>query len=84
MRVSHSSAVAIMAGGDKAIECVVVRMTPDGRMTRNDAARYLGVQPATLANWALRAYGPPPSRIGRRRVFYRKVDLDAFIAGEAP
>ena len=76
------AAVAVTAGGNTAIECVVVRMTPDGRMTRNDAARYLGVQPTTLAYWALRPYGARPRRIGGR-VFYRKADLDAFIAGEA-
>jgi hypothetical protein len=78
----YRGAIAIMVGQDAAIECVVVRVTPDGRLTRSDAALYLGLQPATLANWALRAYGPRPSRIGRR-VFYRKADLDAFIAGEA-
>jgi hypothetical protein len=61
---------------------VRVRVLPDGRMTRQDAAKYLGRQPKTLAMWALRGKGPRSIRVGGRR-FYYKADLDSFIRGEA-
>jgi hypothetical protein len=34
------------------IEQVRVRVLPDGRMSRDDAARYLGHAPKTLQMWA--------------------------------
>jgi hypothetical protein len=64
--------------GDSAIERIVVRLLPDGRMCRTDAAKYLGLEPKTLAQWALRGKGPPILRVGSR-CFYRRTDLDAFI-----
>jgi hypothetical protein len=65
---------------DGAVERVRVRVLPDGRMTREDAARYLGNQPKTLAMWALLGKGPPSVRVGGR-IFYFRTDLDAFIRG---
>lgn len=65
-----------------AVELVRVRVLPDGRMTRTDAARYLGHQPKTLAMWQLQGKGPRAVRVGGR-VFYYRADLDKFIAGEA-
>ena|SRR5271167_4895781 len=67
-------------GGPSAIEQVRVRMLPDGRMGRGDAALYLGHQPKTLAMWALQGKGPRSLKVGGR-VFYFKDDLDAFIRG---
>ncbi len=64
-----------------ALEHVHVRILPDGRMTRQDAARYLGMKPKTLAMWQLDGRGPRSYRVGGRR-FYFKSDLDAFIRGE--
>lgn len=64
------------------VEQVRVRILPDGRMTRADAARYLGYEPKTLSMWQLQGKGPRPVRVGGR-VFYYKQDLDAFIRGEA-
>ena len=64
------------------VEGARVRVLPDGRMTREDAAKYLGMKPKTLAMWALQAKGPPSILVGGRR-FYFKVDLDAFIHGGA-
>jgi hypothetical protein len=60
------------------IEAVRVRILPDGRMTRVDAALYLGHQPKTLAMWALQGKGPRYLKVGGR-VFYFKQDLDDFI-----
>jgi len=64
------------------IEHVKVRVLPDGRMTRRDAARYIGVEDKTLANWDLMKKGPPSVLVGGRR-FYYKARLDAFIHGDA-
>ena len=64
------------------IERVKIRVLPDQRVTREDAARYIGVGAKTLANWALVGKGPPPIKVGRR-VFYRLASLDAFVRGES-
>jgi hypothetical protein len=64
-----------------AVEQVKVRILPDGRMTRADAARYLGHATKTLAMWALAGKGPRCVKVGGR-IFYYREDLDSFIAGE--
>ncbi|MEI2415488.1 helix-turn-helix domain-containing protein [Orrella sp. JC864] len=51
---------------------------PDGRMDRANAARYLGRAKGTLAAWAIQGKGP--KYIKRGRVWYRKEDLDAWLA----
>ena len=65
--------------GNAGTKTVCVNVLPDGRMTRKEAARYLGNTPKTLANWATQGKGPPSVLVGGRR-FYFKADLDAFIA----
>ncbi len=62
-----------------AIDQVRVRVLPDGRMTREDAAKYLGTTPKTMAMWQLHGEGPRSVLIGGRR-FYFRADLDAYIA----
>ena len=64
------------------VERVKVRVLPDGRMNRRDAARYIGVKDKTLANWHLMNRGPRSVLVGGRRFYYQAV-LDAFIRGEA-
>lgn len=64
-----------------AVETVRVRVLPDGRLTREDAAKYLGKQPKTLAMWAMQGKGPQGVRVGGRVYYYMK-DLDRFIHGE--
>ena len=64
------------------IEQIRVRVTPDGRLTRKDAAKYLGRAEKTLAMWQMERKGPPSILVGGRR-FYFKDALDAFIRGEA-
>jgi hypothetical protein len=66
--------------GDGRCEQVRVRVLPDGRMTRENAARYLGNQPKTLAMWRLQGKGPRSVKVGGR-IFYYRADLDAFIDG---
>lgn len=63
------------------IEQVRVRVLPDGRVTRRDAAIFLGLAKKTLAMWAIQGKGPPSIRIGGR-VYYRLSDLIAFIQGD--
>ena len=60
---------------------VRVRVLPDGRMSRENAARYLGLAPKTLAMWALEGKGPRPLKVGGR-IFYIKSEVDAFIRGD--
>ncbi len=70
-------------GVEPTIERVTVRVLPDGRMTRRDAARYLGIAVKTLAMWDLEN----PAKLGGIKVggrrFYYKERLDAVICGDA-
>ncbi len=67
---------------ESAIEQIRVRVLPDGRLARKDAAKYLGRAEKTLAMWAMEGKGPPSVLVGGRR-FYFKDALDAFIQGQA-
>lgn len=50
------------------------------RLSNQEAASYLGVKPETLDVWrSVGRYSIPFVKVGRR-VFYRKSDLDGFIA----
>ena len=64
------------------IEKPRVRVLPDGRLCREDAATYLGLKSKTLSMWAIQGKGPQTVRVGGR-CFYFKSDLDAFIRGKA-
>ena len=64
------------------VEPVRVRILPDGRMDRENAARYLGRRPKTLAMWKLEGKGPPAHKAGGR-VFYFRKELDAFLGIKA-
>lgn len=57
---------------------VTVEATPDGRLSRKEAARYLGIQPKTLAKWATQKCGPKVIHI-HSRCFYALNELDRFI-----
>lgn len=59
------------------LEQVKVRVLPDGRVPRADAAAFLGLSPKTLACWSSLGLGPIPRKTGGR-VFYRLADLEAF------
>ena len=66
---------------EPSVHQVRVRVLPDGRMTRRDAAAYLGLSEKTLAMWALEGRGPQAVKVGGR-IFYFQADLDRFIRGE--
>jgi len=65
---------------NESIDRIRVRATPDGRLSRNDAAAYLGTKPKTLAMWALHRKGPRSVRVGGR-IFYFVDALDEFVQG---
>ena len=64
------------------LEPVRVRILPNGNMDSNNAAKYVGRAPKTLAMWRMQAIGPEWTKNGGR-VFYNKEALDAFIRGKA-
>jgi helix-turn-helix protein len=77
MTVTGASALA----GEAAIKQASVRVLPDGRLPRDQAALYLGIKPQTLSIWQMQGKGPPSVMVGGRR-FYFRGDLDAFIRGD--
>lgn len=50
----------------------------EGRLTRAEAAQYLGMAESTLADWHRRGIGPESVKVGGRR-FYRLSSLKQFI-----
>ena len=64
------------------IEPVRVRVLPNGDMDSNNAAKYVGRAPKTLAMWRMQGIGPEWTKNGGR-VFYNKEALDAFMRGKA-
>jgi hypothetical protein len=73
--------IAGLSDDNEAIERVRVRVLPDGRLDRSNAARYLGCAAKTLAMWAFCGRGPRMVKVGGR-AFYYKDELDRFIRGE--
>src|SRR5258708_26881190 len=64
-----------------AIEVVGVRVLPDGRMDRANAAKYLGRRPQTLAVWAMHGKGPKPHNVGGRPFYYLD-EVDAYVSAQ--
>lgn len=51
------------------------------KLTRPEAADYLGVSARTLANWhSTGSVNIPSYKVGRKKVLYLKSDLDAYLA----
>lgn len=65
------------------IEQVKIRVLPDGRVSRRDAAAFLGRQEKTLAMWAWQDRGPKPIKVGGR-VFYKIGELQDFAGAGTP
>ena len=57
----------------------VVRVLPDGRMSRANAADYIGRAVKTLAQWQTLGIGPASVLVGGRRFYYQE-ELDRFIS----
>lgn len=49
------------------------------KLSRPEAARYLGISARTLEGWAVRGGGPRMLKLGSR-VVYRRRDLDSWLA----
>ncbi|WP_417592520.1 DNA-binding protein [Parasphingorhabdus sp.] len=60
-----------------------IQATPDGRVSRNEAAKFLGFKSKTLAEWHRLGVGPDSLLVGGRR-FYRLDELKAYASGEKP
>lgn len=63
------------------IETVRVRVLPGGRVSRADAAAFLGRKPKTLAVWAAEKRGPTPINAGGR-IFYLYDEVRRFAGCE--
>lgn len=51
------------------------------KLTRIEAAEYLGVAPRTLANWHSSGRVKIPFyKVGRKKTIYLRSDLDAYLA----
>jgi hypothetical protein len=74
----HAPLTAARSAASIAIERVTIGVLPDGLVTRDGAARYLGLAPGTLAVWATQKRGPQSVTIGGR-AFYYLDDLDRYI-----
>ncbi len=58
------------------LDNVKVRVLPDGRVSREDAAAFLGRKTKTLADWQRLGLGPMPLKVGGR-FFYRVAYLES-------
>jgi hypothetical protein len=65
-------------GRETVLARVRVRILPDGRLSRGEAAKYLGISTRTLEHWTYRGRGPRSVLIANRR-YYHLADLDRFI-----
>ena len=74
--------MTLVEAQEPVIDQVRVRVLPDGRMTRKEAAKYLGRAEKTLAMWEVERKGPLSVLVGGRRFYFKDI-LDAFIRGEA-
>ena len=77
--MAHKRISAVLVEAE--VEPIRIRVLPDGRMDRENAAKYLGRKPKTLAMWQLEGRGPKSILVGGRRYYYRET-LDAFIRGD--
>ncbi len=66
-----------------AIEQVRLRVLPDNRLDRRNAAKALARTPKTLAEWKCKGIGPRPINVGGR-VFYDFNEVMQMARGEKP
>lgn len=59
---------------------MTVSIQQDKKLTRSEAADYIGVAPRTLANWhSTGRVKIPFYKVGRKKTIYLKSDLDAYL-----
>lgn len=61
------------------VDTVRVQILPDGRMDTKNAAAYVGVSVNHLEKMRWKGSGPRFVKLGAKRVFYFKDDLDVWI-----
>lgn len=61
------------------VENVKVKILPDGRLDTANAAAYLGLSKSLLETMRCQGCGPKYVRVGGKKIFYFKTDLDAWI-----
>ena len=60
-----------------------ISLTPDRRISRLDAAAYIGVSTTTLDQWAREnRFGLQAIKIGKRKVFYPFDQIEAVASGK--
>ena len=64
---------------DELQKAFAVKQDTDKLLSREAAAEMLGIQPNTLAVWAMKGTGPAPTKIGTKSMYRRSV-LDAYIS----
>ncbi len=65
------------------IEQIKIRVLPDGRVSRFDAAKLFDRSPKTMAEWKAKGWGPKPIKVGGR-VFHDYAECLAMVRGEKP
>lgn len=65
------------------VEHVKVRVLPDGRVARAEAAKLFDRTPKTMAEWASKGWGPRCIHVGGR-VFHDYAECLAMARGERP
>lgn len=65
------------------VDQVRVRVLPDGRVSRRDAAKIFDRSPRTMADWKLRGWGPRAIVVGGR-VFHSYDECLEMARGEKP
>lgn len=63
------------------MDFVNITVRPDGRVSRRDAATYLGLSSKALANMGYQGKGPRSIKVAGRRFYYLN-DLAAFVDGQ--
>ena len=83
---TETSMTALVTATDYAepnLQIDKIRVLPDGRVTRPDAAKFLGYRAKTLAEWQRLGVGPKSFKVGGRR-FYRIEELKEVANGIVP
>ncbi len=68
----------LQRGAMSFVQGATINISPDGRLDAESAAAYLNLSAKTLANYRSRGIGP--RFIKRGRIFYRRADLDVWLA----
>lgn len=59
-------------------QIVEARKEEKRKLTTKEAAEFLRVTPRALTKWRQEMCGPAYSKVGAKKVFYFKADLEAF------